>query len=494
MEDNLFLIEDETIQKALAAVGNLSTRLGTVRDPSSNMVINDVHPLSIEAVYKLVENSELLNNIVTAYPVDGLRLSPVWNVTDTSIESGDIAEYFNSLKFVDIADECYKGREAVKQAQIVANIEGNAYLWVNLDDGLEPSEPIDFNRIRSIKESVILGSRDVSYSEEIKKNGFLMGGTYQITAKSEVVTVHRTRIIRFEGSKSTGDRLRQRNFKNLSRLQSVYDSFSKMSGMQSSIGNYIQTASLFTYKMKDLATKTFTNKKEELIARFSIFVQSISSIGGLVMDKDGEEIEFINRNFSGLEPLFEQTVDQFIASSGLTRGRLFKVSSQGAMSESGKSDDRQWGSMVANYQSDVLTVKLSQLTDIILAAKDGPTRGVIIPYSISYPSILPEDNKAKAETYKLISEGDKNYKEMGLKGETIISSRFKSTEFGQSITLDDDYMEEEEQTATIESQQTKEKPIEDSSDKIQIPTWEQPMTDTDYDSILALLESGNDID
>jgi hypothetical protein len=59
-----------------------------------------------------------------------------------------------------------------------------------------------------------------------------------------------------------------------------------------------------------------------------------------------------------------------------------------------------------------------------------------------------------------------------------------------TITLDDDFMKEEEQTAVIEPTTSKKKPIQDSSDKIQIPTWEQPMTDTDYDSILALLESG----
>lgn len=490
MENNLILVEDETIQKALGAVGNFSNRLGTTRDPSTNTVINDIHPLSIDSAYKLVEHNELLYNIVTAYPVDGLRLSPIWNVTDTEIEAGDIAEYFNSLKFIDIADECYKGRDAVKQAQIVANIEGNAYLWINLDDGLEASEPIDFNRIKSTKESVILGSRAVSYSEEIRSGGLVTGGTYQISTKTEVVTVHRSRIIRFEGSKSTGDRLRHRGFKNLSRLQSVYDSFCSMVGMQNSVEKYIDTASLFWYKLKDLAMLASQKKETELRNRFAVFMQAISSLGGFVMDADKEDMGFINRNFSGLDPLLEKTIEFFIASSGLTRGRLFKVSSQGAMSESGKSDDRQWASMVANYQSDVLTAKLSQITDIILAAKDGPTRGIVIPYSISYPSILPEDNKAKAETYKLIAEADEKYYNMGLSGETIITSRFSGTEFSQSITLGDDYMKEDEQTAKIETEEPEE-PIQDSSDKIQIPAYEMPMTDTDYESILALLESGD---
>ena len=113
-------------------------------------------------------------------------------------------------------------------------------------------------------------------------------------------------------------------------------------------------------------------------------------------------------------------------------------------------------------------------------------------YSITFPSILTESEKQKAETYKLYSEADKNYYDMGLSGETIIDSRFAGVEFGKSLTLSGDYMREDDpspqQAQLVESGNT-DNTVQDASEKIQINPLDMPLTDADYENILSLIGS-----
>jgi phage-related protein (TIGR01555 family) len=483
------LIFDETMVKALAAVGNRVNRVGTGKDVGSEVVINDVPKLSCDDCYNLIEGSDLLREAVTAYPADSLRLMPQWNITDTNIESGDIADYIQGIEFVDIADRSFWGKEAIKEAQTVANIEGNAYIWVDVDDGLEPSEPIDFNRISTVYGGSIFGRDSISYVPMIVVNGEVVsGGNYIVsTHKENAVTVHRSRVIEFCGTYSTGSRFRAKSYRSDSKLQSIYQKFCSMELTSNAVYNYLQTASLFSYKMKDLANLALQKKSTDLQKRFSTFLQMVSSLGGFVLDADREEIDFVNRNFSGLEPLIEKTIDQFVAAVGVPKSRLFKATNQGAMSESGKSDQKQWAELVANYQTDVILPKLARLTDIVLTAADSPTRGQDLRYSITFPSILVKSDEEMADTYEKYARADKAYFDMGLSGKTIIDSRFGGTEFGTSITLGENYMKEETDQS-VEPVEPAIAVVEDS-EKLEIDPYDMPLTPADYESILGLLAS-----
>lgn len=479
-------LTDATLQQALGAIGSYQSRLGTDRDYSRDTVINDVPLLSIQDCYKLTRNSSLLKEIVTAYPIDGLRLCPEWNIDGTNFEAGDIKSYFDDLLFVDIADKEFKGRNAIKEAQIVANIEGNAYIYLDIDDGLEDSEPVDYNRIRSITGGSIWGQKRLSYNPIQRINGeTVSGGNYLLSGTFDVRTVHKSRIIRFEGSYLSGDELIERAFRNPSCLQSVFDKFCSMELTNLAVQQYLQTASLFWYKMQGLAQLSLQKKESDLRTRFETFLMGKGSLGGFILDADREDIGFIDRSFAGLDSLLRNTEDAFIAASGIPRGRLYKTSNQGAMSESGKSDHEQWAELVSKYQADILLPKLNQITDLILAASDSPSRGQIVPYSITFPSILTESEKDCAETYKLYSEADKNYYDMGLSGETIIDSRFAGVEFGKSITLSGDYMKEDEPVQ--QAQLLPQTPVQDASDKIKIHPLDMPLTDADYENILSLI-------
>ena len=306
-------LTDATLQQALGAIGSQYSRLGTSQDYSRDTVINDVPLLSVHDCYKLFRNSSLLAEIVTAYPVDSLRLCPEWNIDGVSFESSDIETYFDSLLFVDIADKEFKGRDALKEAQIVANIEGNSYIYLDIDDGRDDSEPVDFNRVRSITGGSIWGQKRLSYNPIQRINGeTVSGGNYLLSGNFDVRTVHKSRIIRFEGSYLTGDELAERAFRNPSRLQSVFDKFCSMELTNLAVQRYIQTASLFWYKMQGLAQLALQNKKTDLTERFSTFLMGVGSLGGFILDADREDIGFMDRSFAGLDALLRNTEDAFI--------------------------------------------------------------------------------------------------------------------------------------------------------------------------------------
>ena len=150
--------------------------------------------------------------------------------------------------------------------------------------------------------------------------------------------------------------------------------------------------------------------------------------------------------------------------------------------------------MVANYQSDTISCYLNRLTDILIPTIT-PNQ---VSYDISYPSILVRSDLEQAQTYKTYAEADSQYNAMGLPVSVILESRFSGNQFNTTITLDEDDMamiermepdeQDDEETTTVET-------VEDSDKLTGIGNaLDMPLSSTEYDNILALLEAGEDLE
>jgi hypothetical protein len=219
----------------------------------------------------------------------------------------------------------------------------------------------------------------------------------------------------------------------------------------------------------------------------------LSSIGMMVMDSNREDAGFINRSFSGVDALVNLVVDNFVSCTRIARSRLLGSTKQGSMSESGKSDHEQWAEMVSNYQADVIAPYICRLTDLVMASGgDRPE------YEITFPSILVRSELDKAQTYKTYAEADEKYNAIGLPGNVILESRFKGNDFNTTITLDEDELMSIEQSENDnQNQEQNESPamLEDSDKLVSIgSSIDLPLSDTEYESILKLLEMGEDLE
>ena len=484
-----------TLQRAMSAIGNLSTRVGTINDPTTQIAVNYQPRLTLEELYELFGNP-LINTACTAYPVDSLRACPLWNFESDNDISNDVKSALDEIVFYDIAGFKFYGLDAIKESLIIANIEGNCHIVLDIDDGKELSEPVDLDAVNGIRSGAIFGRDRISYSRgyfgkephytammDNKKPGY----------DSYVPDIHPDRVLRFWGTKMTGEMLYRNDFKNRSIIESLMDSFSDMTLTSKAASNYLQSASGFWYKMDGLADMVLQGKGGDIQQRLELFRMGLSSIGMMVMDSAREDAGFINRSFSGVDSLVNLVVDNFVSCTRIARSRLLGSTKQGAMSESGKSDHEQWAEMVSNYQSDVVSPYLCRLTDLILPSVTGDRPS----YKINYPSILVRSELDKAQTYKTYAEADSQYNAMGLASSVILESRFSGNEFNTTITLDEDdlNMIESSQPTQNESPNVPDTTLEDSDKITGIGgSLDLPMTPSDYETILGLLEMGEDLE
>lgn len=472
--------------RAISAVSNTVNGLGV----ANNIAVNYQPRLTLDEAYELF-NNPLINTACTAYPVDGLRQCPEWNFEEETDLGTEIKQRLDEIVFYDIAGFEFYGLDALKESLIIANIEGNCHIVLDIDDGKDLSEPVDLESVNGIRSGALFGRDRISYNR-----GYYGKDPYYTAMMDDlkpgyasyVPNIHPDRVLRFCGVKATGEMLYRNDFKNRSIIENLIDSFSDMTLTSKAASNYLQSASGFWYKMDGLADMVLQGKQKDIETRLELFKVGLSSIGLMVLDANREDAGFINRSFSGIDSLVNLVIDNFVACTRIARSRLLGSTKQGAMSESGSSDHVQWAEMVANYQSDILTPYICRLTDLILPRLTSDP----LAYEIGYPSILIKSDRERAEEYKLYSEADVNYQAMGLPAETILESRFGGADFNTTITLDkDDMAETNEQKTEAESPYM----LEDSDKILGIgSSIDLPLSDSDYESILRLLEAGEDLE
>lgn len=489
--------------RAISAVSNTVNGLGI----NNSIAVNYQPRLTLEEAYELFSNP-LINTACTAYPVDSLRQCPEWEFEEDSDLGTEVKQRLDEIVFYDIAGFKYYGLEAIKEAQTIANIEGNCHIVLDIDDGRELNEPVDMLSIQGIRSGALFGRDRITYNRGYfgkEPHYTAMMDDLKPGYASYVPDIHPDRVLRFYGVKMTGEMLYRNGFKNRSIIEALIDSFSDMTLTSKAASNYLQSASGFWYKMDGLADMVLQGKQKDIEKRLELFKAGLSSLGLMVLDANREDAGFINRSFSGVDALVNLVIDNFVACTRIARSRLLGSTKQGAMSESGSSDHTQWAEMVSNYQSDMITPYLSRLTDLLLPS----ITDTAIAYEISYPSILVKSDRDKAEEYKIYSEADEKYVAMGLPAETVLESRFAGSEFGTTITLDEDDMSEieaamgeanepsDDNQDGQDSQTETESPdtLEDSDKLNRIgSSYDLPLSDSDYESILRLLEAGEDLE
>lgn len=289
-------------------------------------------------------------------------------------------------------EEMISDRDIFGYAGYLENVYGGSAIVINVEDGLPLEEPLDPNRIRTIRSLDVLdrykiipdlsttqnpyrfthyellfssdvGERLLSSGRLSKRNG--IGYSYRI---------HRSRVIRFPGLKSPADLMLANQGWGRSLTEQVWEAFRDWKSVLGSTANFVSDASLFLFLVQNLREMVRDGKQEQLANRFRLLKMSATSMGGIAIDKDREEIKFLERQFGGLADLNGQFRDLLIGVSGMPHTILFGESPSG-LGATGESEEKTWAKMVGQYQNNIIRSRLRRLYRLIWLAKDGPTKG-----------------------------------------------------------------------------------------------------------------------
>jgi phage-related protein (TIGR01555 family) len=333
-------------------------------------------------------------------------------------------------------------------------IYGGAIMVIGADDGGTGLDhfktPLDLAKIKSVNWLHVLEREQVTpgpLETDPRKPEFGEPRSYMVGnfGGATMVEIHASRVIRFHGvprprsltAVGTADvSVAGDEWWDDSVLTRLYDPLRNYQVAMKGCALTLRDFNRGVYKIKNLAQHMGANKEELVRRRIEIAELSLGILNALLLDADKEGFEFMQRPVAGLHELLDRQGIHVAASTGMPITLLLGLSPGGL--GTGEDEDKRWNNVVQAYQQDEVGPALERLTQVIFAAKDGPTQGKIPEkWTIEFVPLRSPSEKETAEIRKLVAEAMGALVREGiLLPEEVAQSLFGKGEFRMDVELD----------------------------------------------------------
>ncbi len=405
--------------KALAAASltradswvNALTGLGTLRDKLAHGQIGPSQVLADHVLENLYNGDHIAAKMVDAVPKDATRRG-------YTIELEGMAPNESARTARDIVQHARRlnALPSLRQAWIWGRLYGGGAVFVGADDGLTMDQPLNEERIRTIRSLTVamkpqLTIRSRYQDEQHPKHGEVE--TYEVRRAPAVgmmnpirtgTVIHESRLIMFGGT--LGARFFSVNpdgFED-SVLQRVHTVLRDTATSWQSTSHLLTDASQGVLKIKNLMGLIASGGKETLRARVELIDMARSVCRSLLLDADGESFERVATSFAGIPELMDRFMMNAASAAEMPVTKLYGRSPAG-MNATGESDTRGWYDTVEDAQSDVLQSRHERLLTVCMLAQDSPTKGKVPEsWTIKYRPLWQPTAAEEATRKKTVAE------------------------------------------------------------------------------------------
>ena len=324
-----------------------------------------------------------------------------------------------------------------------SRLYGGACLLLFIDDGRPAYMPVDKRNIRRVEDIECLDRWQIApVINEENLYDYSKATYYQIISgdlinQPQLSYIHRDRILRFDGD-WLPYRIRQRNYGwGMSSLQTVYDSFRHYWTGLNSAATLLTEFDIFVHKVRGLAAMLAAGKESSIRDRLQVNDMSKSIYRGYAIDAEKEELEFISRNFGGIGEILEKLRVDIIGASKIPHTVLFGESPSG-LGSTGRSEERDFAKMLADYQSVNFKRPMKKLLEYIMLSKEGPTKGELPEsWRISFNPLFELNEREMADVRARVAAVDGRYIQLGvLSPREVADARYGGSEWSMELTLD----------------------------------------------------------
>jgi len=326
-----------------------------------------------------------------------------------------------------------------------ARLYGGAGIYIGVDDGLSPEEPLDLNRINAVTHLVLLDRYELvsagGLDKDVRSQNFAKPEYYRISTNTptttETVRIHNSRIIRFEGSPLPRRLASFFDYWGQSILNRIYLVIMNFNTSNDAIASIVQDFSTLVMKMQELSNIiAMGNKGDEILQkRLDLAAMARSTINALIIRPD-EEIEEKGRQVTGLADLMRLISARLVAATDLPHTILLGESPSG-LGATGDSEITHFYDHIKSLQKSRAEPIIRRLIDVFQAAKNGPFGGEMREFTVHFNPLWQLSEKEQAEVRQIQSNTDKNYYDIGaLYPDEIAMSRFGSGKYSTDTQLD----------------------------------------------------------
>jgi hypothetical protein len=316
--------------------------------------------------------------------------------------------------------------EAFRKAITLARLHGGAGVILGIEDGQEPSEPVNTKAIRSIEWLAVLDRWQLiahEIQQDLSKPDYGLPMRYQISANSDQNStyVHASRVIRFDGIELPENSFVANNYWGDSVLSAMYNPLSNFNTAHDSAANVMADFAQAVFKLKNLSDLIASGDDDLLMKRLQLLDATRSVVRALVI-QDDEEFTRQTTNLTGLPEILKAISERLVAASDMPHTILLGEGSQG--NTSGRSEQEDFYNLISHEQQTYLKPKQMKLIEYITLAKDGVPVDMD-KVTIKYWPLWSLDEQEAASTYKTQAEADAIYISNGvLDPDEVAKARF----------------------------------------------------------------------
>jgi hypothetical protein len=398
----------DTLQNFVTGLGQLGT------DPSLNTqyIFQELDRITLENMYR---GDWLARKICDAPADDMTREWRAWQASQPQIEALEELE-----KALDL-------QRKIKQWISLARLYGGGALIMGVNDGNDPSQPIDLNKCKKdcLEYVVVLSCWDLSAGERIydvrnpyfsrpsyytiatpmfgfggvtvptviaqpKQQGAVrtfLNNVVPLTRRNNTINatsfnlglsqIHPSRVLELPGNELPDWRLAARGGGwGDSVLQTVVDTMRAFTTTIQSIAAMVSDGKLDVVKIPDMALNLNTpGYKNKLIDRFTLSTQTKSVISALLLDKE-EDWQRVNTQYAGLPMIMHEFITFISGAANIPVSRLFGQAmgrglSGGSTSGGGESDLRNYYDECASQQKNSIAPRIAILDQVLMRSALG---------------------------------------------------------------------------------------------------------------------------
>ncbi len=352
-------------------------------------------------------------------------------------------------------------RKKYCQAQISANRDGGASILRLIDDGRDLSQPVDLNRIKSIRWSRVFDRWEI-YTEPDSYEKNPLNPEYYLVALNgrekigEEVSapegsffneslfyykIHRDRVVRFRGYYIDNHTLTRNQGWECSKLLPFLPPLLKYVDAMGYVSDSVKTFELVVFSVDQLFDMV-EKQKERLIERMQLNQQSMSAIRSLMADLHREKVDIVSRRYQGVAEILQELRLELKGASGLDDIELFGEHPAG-LQATGQSERLEKARQIkecCEYEwGHLLEGDLDSIGDLgyYLLSKESPFNGMPDDWEWIWNSsilLTPEEEADRRDKYAQI---DQRNISSGIYAGEEARSRYSSSEFNTELTLMD---------------------------------------------------------
>lgn len=304
----------QQFKSAMSTVFDTISGVGSNSDPAKRFEFNKSPASFTDAeIIGTYTRSGLLQRVIEFLPnkarqADFIEITP-------AIETG-----FTDLQVL----------ELFKQASISARLFKEAYLIINIEDGKDIAEPVELGTSQNIIDIYLVERDQLTFKTDNYQNREI----YKLHLDSKgTVEIHPSRVLCFYG--------RYHPPKIRASCRGLHGSI--IDGLLESYGNYKFSLNIaasllsrlvtFVFKMKGLRNLVNEGHEDKVVSRLQLHRKGIGSVGGMVIDADSEEIEWLTFSLSGVSEIINTQKDNFTAETELSHDILWNEGSHSTSSD-----------------------------------------------------------------------------------------------------------------------------------------------------------------